>query len=45
VGIGVLGTTTIDGVGHLPSRDRRVLAALALDAPDLVSRDRLADAV
>ena len=43
--IGVLGTVMIKGVGNLPSRDRRVLAALVLDAPDAVSAERLGDAL
>jgi predicted ATPase/DNA-binding SARP family transcriptional activator len=45
VGVGVLGTTVVEGAAPLPSRDRRVLASLALDAPQLVSRDRLAELV
>jgi predicted ATPase/DNA-binding SARP family transcriptional activator len=45
VGIGVLGTAVVDGAADLPSRERRVLAALVLDAPQLVSRDRLAELV
>ena len=43
--IGVLGTVMIEGAGNLPSRDRRVLAALVLDAPDPVSPERLGDAL
>src|SRR5215207_7440255 len=45
VGIAVLGTTAIDGAGPLAARERRVLAALVLDAPDAVPPDRLAEAV
>ncbi len=45
MGIGVLGTVMIEGAGALPSRDRRVLAALVLDAPNSVSADRLGDAL
>jgi predicted ATPase/DNA-binding SARP family transcriptional activator len=45
MGIGVLGTTLVDGDTTLTKRERRLLAALALDAPHLVVRDRLADAV
>src|SRR3954451_20144364 len=45
MGIGVLGTTVVDGEATLTKRERRLLAALVLDAPHLVTRDRLADAV
>jgi predicted ATPase/DNA-binding SARP family transcriptional activator len=45
MGIGVLGTTVVDGDATLSRRERRLLAALVLDAPHLVVVDRLADAV